>query len=73
MDISSTLLQGGRGASHLIQYVMIDDGNGEAEKMAFRLFAAGIRRVAILTGGEQSLVREGSPGFKTIEEGEKRK
>jgi hypothetical protein len=52
---------------------MIDDGNGEAEKMAYRLFAAGIKRVAVLTGGEQTLSREGIPGFKAIEEGQKTK
>lgn len=72
-DISSNLLKKGRGAYHRFHYVMIDDGNGEAEKMAYRLFAAGIKRVAVLTGGEQTLSREGRPGFKTIKEGQKTK
>jgi rhodanese-related sulfurtransferase len=47
---------------HRSLYVMIDDGDGRGEKLARRLFAAGVKQVAILTGGEQSLRRQGRPG-----------
>lgn len=47
--------------------VVIDDGNGSAETLVRRLKAAGIRRVAILLGGEGTLEREGSTGLKTVE------
>ncbi len=46
-------------------YVLIDLGDGKAEKVARRLHAAGIKNVAILVGGEQVLQRYGQPGFKT--------
>ena len=52
-----------KGGRHRILYVMIDDGDGKAEKVARRLAAAGVRRVAILTGGERTLRREGRPGL----------
>jgi rhodanese-related sulfurtransferase len=35
--------------------ILIDDGNGFAEKVADKLHAAGTKRLAILAGGEQTL------------------
>jgi methylmalonyl-CoA mutase cobalamin-binding subunit len=46
-------------------YVLIGDGEGEADKMAHRLKAAGIRRIIILAGGEKTLQRKGLPGLET--------
>lgn len=46
-------------------YVLIDDGDGEAEKVAHRLRAAGITRLAILAGGELTVVRGGQAGLET--------
>ncbi|MCP3868349.1 MAG: hypothetical protein GY703_09695 [Gammaproteobacteria bacterium] len=42
-------------------YVLIDDGDGRAERQARRLRAAGVKRIAILAGGEQILQRQGRP------------
>jgi rhodanese-related sulfurtransferase len=53
----------GKGRHHRILYVMVDDGDGKSERVATRLFAAGVKRVAILTGGERTLRREGQPGL----------
>lgn len=46
-------------------YVIIDSGDGTAEKMAHRLYGAGIRQVVVLVGGERTLRREGMPGSRT--------
>lgn len=53
-------------------YVLIDDGDGRAEKAAHRLRGAGVKRVVILTGGERILRRSGQPGRKvrTVSGGE---
>ena len=61
-DIASSILKGKKGSHHRYHYVIIDNGDGEGQEVASRLFAAGIKRVAILTGGEQILRREGQPG-----------
>lgn len=61
-DVSSGILRGRRGSQHRYQYVIIDNGDGQGEKVAQRLFAAGVKRVVILTGGEQILRRDGQPG-----------
>jgi len=63
-NVSIAGLLGERGAHHRKLYVLIDDGDGVAQKIAHRLKAAGIRRVVILAGGEQILRREGRPGLK---------
>ena len=68
-EVSIAGLLGARGAHHRKLYVLIDDGDGEAEKVAHRLKAAGIRRLVILAGGEQILRREGRPGLKTKRSG----
>ena len=47
-------------------YVIVDDGDGASEMMAMKLRAAGIRRIAILSGGELSLKREGRSGMLTL-------
>ena len=39
--------------------ILIDDGNGFSEKVADKLHAAGTKRLAILTGGEQALRTRG--------------
>jgi len=46
--------------------VLIDSGDGEAEKTARMLRANGIRRVVILAGGEKILERDGAPGLKRM-------
>lgn len=46
-------------------YVLIDRGDGRAEDVARRLYAAGIRQALILIGGERVLQREGQPGTRT--------
>jgi rhodanese-related sulfurtransferase len=60
-DVSSVIRKSDRGSRHRYHYVIIDDGGGEGEKVARRLFAAGVKRVSILTGGERILRREGRP------------
>ena len=65
-DISTVTLTGRKDTHYRRLYVLIDDGNGEAGKVAHRLKAAGIKRMAILTGGEQILRRGGRPGLDTI-------
>ena len=46
--------------------VLIDNGDGEAEKTARMLRANGIKRVVILAGGEHILARDGAPGLKRM-------
>jgi rhodanese-related sulfurtransferase len=50
-------------------YVLVDDGNGDAETMARRIRAAGLGQVVILAGGAEALAREGRPGLRTREFG----
>jgi rhodanese-related sulfurtransferase len=50
--------------AHGDYYILIDNGDGSSEKMARYLKAAGVRRVAILAGGEETLVRKGEHGLK---------
>ena len=40
---------------------LIDDADGTAEKVARRLRAGGVRRVAVLIGGERALATDGQP------------
>ena len=44
--------------------VLIDSGNGAAQQMARALKANGIKRIAILAGGEEILARKGRPGLQ---------
>jgi rhodanese-related sulfurtransferase len=46
--------------------VLIDSGDGEAEKTARILRANGIRRVVILAGGERIIERDGAPGLQRM-------
>lgn len=47
-------------------YVVIDEGDGaKAEAVARRLRGRGIRRIAILAGGDNALRPDGGPGTKT--------
>jgi len=48
-----------KGGTHGDFYILIDNGNGAAEKTAQRLREAGIKRVAVLMGGEESIIRKG--------------
>jgi hypothetical protein len=43
--------------------VLIDSGNGTAQRMARALKANGIERFAILGGGEEILAHKGRPGL----------
>lgn len=61
-DLSAVTGRVGKDAQYRWLYILIDDGDGEAEKVAHSLKAAGIRRMAILTGGELILRRGGVPG-----------
>ncbi len=45
-------------------FVLIDDGKGQSNKVARRMTASGIKRVALLAGGEISLVRKGRSEIK---------
>jgi rhodanese-related sulfurtransferase len=51
----------GRSASTSDVYVLIDNGDGEAQKIAHKLRGAGIRRFVILLGGEEMIKRRGAP------------
>lgn len=46
--------------------VLIDNGDGAAERMARALKANGARRFAILIGGETILARKGQPGLQRL-------
>lgn len=46
--------------------VLIDSGDGEAEKTARMLRANGIRRVVILAGGEHIIQRDGASGLQRM-------
>lgn len=49
--------------------VLIDEGDGQAKRVAQRLQAAGVRRVGILVGGAKSLEAQGRIGeVKTVRE-----
>ena len=61
-DIAPVILAG----RHSL-YILIDDGDGEAEKVARRLKAAGVKRIATLIGGERILRTGGRSGLKRIE------
>lgn len=65
-DISTVTRRGGKETQYRWLYILIDNGDGESEKIARTLMAAGIKRFAILTGGERILRRGGSPGLETI-------
>jgi len=55
----------GKRAAHSEIYVLIDSSDGRAEAHARTLRAAGIRRVVILTGGEEILKRRGQSEIHT--------
>jgi len=52
-------------AGHHEIFVLIGRGDGQAEKAARRLHAAGIKPIVILAGGERTIQKEGRPGFRT--------
>ena len=47
-------------------YVLIDEGDGRSEQAARPLWAAGLKRLAILTGGEFTLQQRGLTGQQTV-------
>ena len=55
-----------RNAAQTELHVLIDDGDGRAEKLARRLRASGLRRVLLLAGGEEVLIRRGKPGTRKM-------
>lgn len=59
------VLAGRKPGAHPL-YVFVDDADGTAEEVAMKLRASGVRRLAILTGGEYALEREGKPGLGTL-------
>lgn len=68
---SSSKIDKQRKTRHERLYILIDDGNGESEKMAKILMAKGVGRLAIMTGGERMLRREGrSSQMKKVTVGE---
>jgi len=50
--------------------ILIDDGDGIAEKVSDKLHAAGVRRVAILAGGEETLRTRGVAKDMTLSTGD---
>jgi hypothetical protein len=44
-------------------YILIDSGDGKADKKAAELRASGCARVAVLAGGETVIRRKGEPGL----------
>lgn len=54
----------GAGAGPLL--VLVDNGDGTAEKTARALKANGITRFVILAGGEQAIVRQGQAGLQRL-------
>lgn len=64
-DLAARLPAKGHADRHRDLYVLIDKGDGEAEKGARRLQAAGIKRLAILTGGELTIQRHGRTSTAT--------
>lgn len=54
-------LAGSEGVPPLL--VLIDSGDGSAQQMARALKAKGVRRFAILAGGEDMIARKGQPGL----------
>jgi len=61
-SLAKTSAAAGSGAPPLL--VLIDSGDGAAQTMARRLKASGVRRYAILAGGELILSRHGQPGLQ---------
>ncbi len=63
--VLSGIVQSGNSRIH----ILIDMGDGKAEKTARRLKAAGRNQVSILTGGERTLQMDGQPVTKILETG----
>lgn len=66
-DIASKVMSQGKGSDLNKLYVLIDNANGESERVADRLLSAGVNRVTILAGGEKVIGRSGLSG-KQIKE-----
>ena len=48
-----------------VLYVLVDDGDGAADRVALRLRAAGYHRVAVLAGGQRAIERKGRSAIET--------
>jgi len=64
-DIAAAILAREQQQPHRDLYVLVDAGNGESEKVARRLKGAGVRRIAILVGGEEILRQQGKETTET--------
>jgi rhodanese-related sulfurtransferase len=64
-DLSIAAFSDSERNGHGRVFVLVDRGDGKAEKVARRLNGAGIRQVVILIGGEKILQREGQSGSQT--------
>ena len=69
-EISISALSSIKDIGHNKVYVLVDRGNGKSEKVARRLYGAGIKQVVILVGGERILQREGQTSLQTEVTGE---
>lgn len=62
-DSASTRIVAG-SASEPPLLVLLDNGDGTAQQMARTLKANGVKRFAILVGGEEMIARKGQPGLE---------
>jgi len=66
-DIKALLRAGIKNTQNDTLYILVDDGYGESEKAAYALNAKGIKRLAVLIGGEIIIKRAGRPDTKNLE------
>lgn len=64
-EISTAELGGSKDPGRV--FVLVDDGNGDAERLARRIRAAGLGQAVILAGGAEAVSRGGQPGRRTRE------
>lgn len=70
--VAAAVLGDRRGGAPAL-YVLVDDTGGESARgLARRLFGAGLRRMAILIGGEAALKADGETGTGTVRTGVQR-
>lgn len=61
----SAFLRGGKPDNEKL-FVLVDDGDGRADEVAMRLRAAGVKRTAILAGGQIGLKAGEEPATNTV-------
>jgi rhodanese-related sulfurtransferase len=59
--VVSAILDRGGADHHRFLFILIDEGDGAGEKIAERLLSSGMKRIAVLAGGERILERDGRP------------